>query len=229
MKPTDSTCWTLIRGAAAGEREDRDTFARLYAPAVRAYLAARWRNSPHHQDLEDTVQEVFVECFKQGGVLDRADPGKPGGFRAFLYGVVRNVALRFEAGNARERVGRFPSELDPDGLEGHEEALSLVFDRAWARSVMKEAAALHAEQARGGSDAARRRVKLLRLRYQEGLSVADIAELWDTQGERLHSDFTRARAEFRAALMEVLRFHHPGSREERKDIEQEYSHLISLL
>ena len=69
-----STCWTVIRGAAAGNPADRDAFARRYVRVVRAYLAARWRASPNLQDLDDAVQEVFVECFRHDGVLEQADP-----------------------------------------------------------------------------------------------------------------------------------------------------------
>ena len=34
--------------------------------------------------------------FPPGGVLDAAGTGRVTGFRAFLYGVIRNVAARFE-------------------------------------------------------------------------------------------------------------------------------------
>ena len=59
-------------------------------------LAARWRSSSQSSELDDAVQEVFVECFRAGGVLKRVDASRPGGLRPFLFGVVRNVALRFE-------------------------------------------------------------------------------------------------------------------------------------
>src|SRR5262245_7244949 len=68
----ESTCWTVTRGAALGSAGDREEFARRYLPVIRAYLSSRWRHSPHLRDLDDAVQEVFVECFGQGGVLARA-------------------------------------------------------------------------------------------------------------------------------------------------------------
>src|SRR5262249_31179656 len=103
----DSTCWTTLRDAAAGGGPAREEFASRYAPMVRAYLAARWRASPLLQELDDAVQEVFVECLRQGGALQNARADRPGGFRPFLYGLVRNVALRFERARARrhEREG----------------------------------------------------------------------------------------------------------------------------
>src|SRR5690349_11127268 len=101
MDRADSTCWTVIQGAAAGSATDRDDFVRRYSPVIRAYLTARWQNSTYRQEIEDGVQEVFLESFRHGGILERANPVPPGGFRPFLYGVARNVALRMEARLAR--------------------------------------------------------------------------------------------------------------------------------
>src|SRR5262249_33343292 len=60
----DSTCWTLLRDAAAGGEAPRAEFAARYAPVVRAYLAARWRGSHLLRELDDTVQDVFIECLR---------------------------------------------------------------------------------------------------------------------------------------------------------------------
>ncbi|MHC4579386.1 MAG: RNA polymerase sigma factor [Planctomycetota bacterium] len=123
---SSATCWTVIKGAAAGREEDRSAFARRYEPAVRAYLGARWRGSPHAADRDDAVQEVFFECFR--GVLERADPARQGGFRALLYGVVRNVALRFEERRAKRR--EVQASVD-ERVPAHDASLSDAFDRAW--------------------------------------------------------------------------------------------------
>src|SRR5215831_5732627 len=97
MSTPESTCWTVIRAAAAGSPADREELARRYLAVVRAYLAARWRGLNLRAELDDAVQEVFVECFRQGGALEAAGAGRVSSFRAFLYGVVRNVARRFES------------------------------------------------------------------------------------------------------------------------------------
>ena len=89
-----ATCWTLVQGAASGQREDRESFARLYGTPMRAYFAARWRCPADHPNVEDAVQEAFLECFREHGALDRLDSERKGGFRAYLYGVLRNIALR---------------------------------------------------------------------------------------------------------------------------------------
>jgi hypothetical protein len=43
------------------------------------------------------VEETFVECFRRGGALEVEGAGRVPGFRAFLIGVTRNVARRFES------------------------------------------------------------------------------------------------------------------------------------
>jgi hypothetical protein len=84
MPNAESTCWTIIRAAAAGSLSDREELARRYLGVVRAYLAARWRGTPMRPDLDDSVQEVFVECFRQGGAVEAAGAGRVPSFRAFL-------------------------------------------------------------------------------------------------------------------------------------------------
>ena len=113
----------MTRPGAIGPRRER--FARVYLPAVRAYLAARWRIGT--REVDDVAQDVFVKCFKANGLLAKADATRPGGFRAFLFGAVRNVALRREAG--WRPAGRLPADLPAD-----EPTLSRAFDRTWARS-----------------------------------------------------------------------------------------------
>src|SRR5215218_8624497 len=128
MSDRDSTCWTLLRDAAAGGEVPRAEFAARYAPVVRAYLAARWRGSPDRLgDLDDAVQDVFVECLRDGGLLERASADRPGGFRAFLYGAVRNVALRAEARRARQHA-RAGADVDLDGIPDGDDAPARAFD-----------------------------------------------------------------------------------------------------
>jgi RNA polymerase sigma factor (sigma-70 family) len=226
MEPADSTCWTVLHDAATGGARERAEFARRYAPMVRAYLGARWRSSPMLQELDDAVQDVFVECLRHGGVLERARPGQPGGFRAYLYGVVRNVALRVEQGRGRRREHQSPDGVESDALVAREEALSHVFDRAWARTIMREAATRQAEAAATRGEAAIQRVELLRLRFQESLPIREIARLWEADPVLLHREYARAREEFKAALLAVMTFHHPGSSAEAED---ECRRLLELL
>jgi RNA polymerase sigma-70 factor (ECF subfamily) len=216
----------VIRGAAAGCAEDRAQFARWYAPVIRAYLAARWRNSPCRQDLDDAIQEVFVACFQADGVLQRADPGRPGGFRAYLYGVVRNVALRLEARRDQDLARQAGAAVDLEQVAAGEADLARVFDRRWAIALVREAAARQAERARKAGAEAERRVELLRLRFHEGLPIREIARRWQVEAALLHHQYARAREEFQEALREVMACHQPGPPAE---VERACAELLGVL
>jgi RNA polymerase sigma-70 factor (ECF subfamily) len=225
MAPSDSTCWTLIRGAASGRERDREDFARLYASLVRAYLSARWTGTRRVEDLDDAVQEVFLDCFRDGGALERCERERPGGFRAFLHGVTRIVALRIERSGARRNAG-LREDIDLEGIEHDAPSLSRVFDRAWATTLLREASRALALRAEAEGPEALRRVDLLRARFEQGLPVREIARLWGADPAHLHKEYAQARREFRDALREVVAFHHPGSAAE---IERKCVELIDIL
>lgn len=214
----------MIRDAAAGEAQERERFAERYAPLVRAYLAARWASSSCREEMDDAIQEVFVECFRQGGILERVDASGGSGFRAFFYGMVRNVALRFEKRFALARK-RSPGQTpDPDRIAESEHGLSRVFDQAWATCLLREAGELQTRHAEAAGKEAVRRVELLRLRFQEDLPIREIARLWEIEPLRIHRQYQRARREFKEALVEVLSFHYPGTRAE---VEQRCVNLLA--
>jgi DNA-directed RNA polymerase specialized sigma24 family protein len=219
MFTSESTCWTVIRAAAAGSPSDREELARRYLGAVRAYLSARWHGSALRDDLDDATQEVFVECFRSGGAVEAAGAGRVPDFRAFLYGVVRNVSRRFESRPARA-AGPLPE------IAADEVSQSRLFDRAWAQAIMAEAARLQRQRAAEGGPEAARRVELLRLRFEENLPIRAIAERWGADPAWLHHAYALARQEFRAALLAVLAFHQPGSPAE---LEQEAATLLKAL
>ncbi len=226
MSHGQTTCWTVIRDAAGGDGAARAIFAERYEPIVRGYLLARWRSSPLLQEVDDVIQEVFVESFRDHGVLARADPEAGRGFRAFFYGVVRNVAKRAESRHGRRRdqqpaTGFFGESEDASG-----ERLSRLFDRQWATAMMREAASRQRELSQQAGEAARRRVELLRMRFHDGWPIREIARLWKTDPADVHREYARARKEFRQSLAEVVAFHHPGSAEA---VERECEELLELL
>ena len=199
---SDTTCWTLIEGAAAGQSYERGIFAERYAPVIRAYIAARWKKIGLDLDVDDACQDVFAECFRPNGPIHRADRSSPSGFRAFLYGVVRNVARRIEEADD-QTVPR--SDLpEIDRLEADETSLSRVFDRAWAVGMVREAAQRQAEMAESqGADAVRRHA-LLQLRFQDGLPIREIARRWNIEAKKLHREYGKAKQEFLQALRDVV-------------------------
>ncbi len=225
----DSTCWILIDGATRGDAKARDEFVRRYAPALRAYLLARWGDSPHAADVDDATQEVLLDCFRTDGALERFDPARGGSFRAFLYGIARNVALRFERGRARKRE---VSGSRVGDLAADETSLSRVFDRAYATGIVREAVRVHRDRARRtargarGGIGAERRFELLRLRFSENQPIREIATQWGIDAAVLHKEYARAREEFREVLLEVVASQRRGSPAE---VERECEALLDLL
>jgi RNA polymerase sigma-70 factor (ECF subfamily) len=216
----------LVRGAAAGDGPARGAFGVRYAPVMGAYLAARWRGTPLCGDVDDAVQEVFLECLREGGVLARAQDDRSGGFRAFLFGVVRNVALRFEQRHAKHAAQSGLQNIDLGSVPGREDALSRVFDRALARSIMREAAERQTAQAADRGEDAARRVELLKLRFYEGLPIREIAALWGVDAGELHRQYAKARQEFHSSLREVVSEHLPAS---AAQLDAECAQLLGLL
>ena len=221
MGSPDETCWSLIHAAAAGGDSHRTRFARTYETAMRAYFASRWRLPHLRERIDDAVQEAFVECFRAGGVLERADAQRPGGFRAFLYGVLRNVALRTEERVQRDAADTLKTEHDPAA----ETQLSEAFDRAWAAAIMRHAGDIQRERAARDGAEAQRRVELLHLRFHEGLPIREIARRWQMETLHVHRQYARAREEFHDALRAAIRFHAPDA----ANIDDECERMLAAL
>lgn len=220
------TCWTLLRDAAGGNGDARAEFSELYLPAVRSTLEARWRGRPEQNEVDDAVQEVMLECLRADGVVDRALERAENGFRAFLYGAIRNVALRTEKRRAAARDQPRSATFHADGHESPETSLSDLFDRQWAHALMREAGKRFRQRADENGGEARRRVELLELRFTEGLPIRDIAKRWDEDPARVHHAYARARDEFRQALREALEHHLPrGAGDLDGELERVLAHL----
>jgi RNA polymerase sigma-70 factor (ECF subfamily) len=216
----------MIRGAAEGRDRDREAFARRYRPVVQAYLRARWPSARLHGQVEDATQEVFVDLFKPGGALERLDESKGPSFRPFLYGVARYVALSHEQKAARRGAREDVAGSHVPEPAQDDEGLSVVFDRAWARAVMREAGEKQRVWASKQGEEALRRVELLDLRFVQHLPIRTIAERWEVPAEQLHRQYAKARKEFERALVEVVAFHHPG---ETGEVRRECRRLLALL
>ena len=222
MSTSESTCWTVIRGAAAGDSSDRaGTGPPLPRRRPGVPGGTRWQGSTLLVDIDDAGQEVFPRgvLLRQGGVLDAAIAGRVPSFRAFFYGVIRNVARRFES--RPTCAAALPADF-----AANEESQSRLFERTWARSVMVEAARLQRQRAHERGDEAVRRVELLRLRFEDNLPIRTIAERWGVPAAGLHHAYALARQEFKAALLEVVAFHQPGS---AREVEQEAAGLLKAL
>jgi RNA polymerase sigma-70 factor (ECF subfamily) len=210
MGELEVTHWSVIRRVRAGEIEARAEFARTYGPVVRAFLLARWRGTSLVSEVEDAAQDVFVDLLRPNGAVERADSTLPGGFRAYLYGVVRNVARRVEERRARRREVNVDSSFPPPEPANREEPVSHAFDRAWARSLLRQAAALQRARAAAAGPEALRRVELLQLRFARDMPIREIAALWGEDPARLHRMYAQAREEFKDAVRAVAEELEPG-------------------
>lgn len=198
--------WSMIERAAAGDRDARSRFGRTYLPVVRSFLRARWRGTALATELDDAVQEVFVECLRQNGVLSKAD-AECGDLRGLLFGVARNVAARFEE-RAKKRLGRGQAAGSAiDGIPAREPSLSILFDREWARTLMRLAGERMRARAENGSAGARLRIELMRLRFTESLSIREIAAQWEVDPDAVHRAYAKAREEFKACLRRIVAEH----------------------
>jgi RNA polymerase sigma-70 factor (ECF subfamily) len=211
----DTTCWSVVLGAAAGEAWDRETFSRLYAPVIKSYLAARWRVPFDAPEVDDATQEAFLQIFKPQGALGNLEPDRAGGFRAFLFGIVRNVALMTERSDRRRRARvQTESALVGEPHDGGDQSCDRVFDRAWVAAIAREAKELMARRAR--SKPSQKHIPaLLELRYAEGLPPREIAKRLGLETAQVYEGLRRAKEEYRTALLDVLSAHNPGvSRED---------------
>ena len=225
MYSPGETCWSVVASAARGDSRARSGFCRTYQPLVRAILVARWRGTPLLREVDDAVQDTFVECFRKDGSLQRADAER-GDFRGYLFGVVRNIARRVERVAQRERKDdAFPDSVLAT-IASQDDHFSVVFDREWARTLMREAADLMRARARAHGPGARLRVELLRLRFAEDRSIREIAAEWDMDADAVHRAHAKAREEFHGCLRQLVSFHAVRT---ESDLDAECLRILGLL
>ncbi len=222
MSRLDSTNWSLVMGAANAVPSDRDRFAQRYEPVIRAFLAARWRLSGHHERIDDATQEVFLRCFQDQGALHRVDRQHASRFRAYLRGVVNNVASEME-----RRRRRGPRECSAiDDIEKDQATLSRAFDRAWAEMVTAEAWELVARRLldkRTGEQ----RLHVLQLRYIDGLAPREIGSRLGLDPADVYRIIATGRYQFRIALLTIMSGYYPDA--EPRVLEDKCRELVELL
>ena len=185
MAPSDAE---LARDALAGsEAAYRDLVARYAAPAVNfIYRFIRDRAL-----AEDLAQEGFLRVYQR---LNTYDPERK--FSSRFFQVLRNITIDYL------RVNRVPTaSLDALEEEGHRGA---VVDR---ESASPEQAAQQGELANAMA-AALSRIRpeyreVVVLRYQEGLTHPEIAEILGLPSGTVKTHLHRARKELAEILSEA--------------------------
>src|SRR5262249_41336780 len=106
-------------------------------------------------------------------------------------------------------------------------SLASAFDKAWARSLLRDAARVMQSEARRLGDRALRRFELLEQRFQNGLTIREIAKLWNADPAVMHHEYATARREFRAALNSVVAFHQPQA--SASEVDKTCAELLAVL
>ena len=202
--------------------EARGAFAARYSSVIQGYLHARWRGKALSADVDDAMQEVFMACMRPGGLLEQADAGR-GDFRGFLYATCRNVALRLESKAASRHPGPGQETGWMERVPGQEADQGELFDRAWARAMVREARQLLVERAQDAD--ARRRAEILELRFGGDQAIREIAARWQVPAQEVHNAYRKAREEFSRCLRDVVAQSSPSL----TDVEGECQRLIALL
>lgn len=132
MSGFDTTRWSLIHAAQAGDASALESLSLRYRAPVVAYLRRRGFDA----DAEDLAQEVFLRLFGKG-VLDRA--ARPQGrFRGLLAGLTRNVVgdhLRRRSAKKRGS-GEVQALGDRDHHVAAPEEDEAAFDQEWMQHLL---------------------------------------------------------------------------------------------
>lgn len=147
-------------------------------------------------------QDVFAECFRVGGALQRFDPTRNGGIEAFLFGVTRNIARRCEHRSRK----RLPTQSDMlCTIETKETSVSEQLDRRWVVELIRCAWWKQHELALASGEAAHQRMQLLSLRFVCDLPVREIARSWNVEAAELHRELRKTKEEFLSSLSDIFR------------------------
>lgn len=173
----------LARQVDRARRGDGRAFRRLYrelAPPIEAYVARRVRDPA---DAEDLVARTFEKML---GRLDQFDPAR-GSARMWIFGIARHLVIDHHRAAGRN-APTDPILLDrgPAGDDGPLD--QLLRDEQNAR-LLELLEALPAE-----------RRELLALRFGEGLSTREIAQLLDLGEAAVRQRLSRTRRELERQL-----------------------------
>lgn len=201
MDITFLTSWQLVGLAGTDADGARRAFALRYESFVRRVLAKRWLGTEYGVDFDDAIQDVFVECFKAGGVIEKADPARGASFRTLLFQVTSHVAARFERTRRRDRAHTHdvtpPDDVPAPDLSGYE-----AVTREEVSDLVREA---HRRMATHHDAVVRERATLLDRHTCRGESILSIAGGDHAAAARLHREHSKAKKEWKAYLVEVVK------------------------
>lgn len=171
------------------QRGDRAAFRTLFerhVVSVRRFLVDLLRD---RAQADDATQETFARAHAQ---LDKVTDGS--GFRAWLFGIARNVAFEAHRRRLHEPLDAEDDDGVPDAVIPSPDPEAVLLDRELAGQF----------EAALGTLSAQRRAALL-LRLDHGLAYEEIAAAMGWSLPTVKNEIHRARLKLRAALLPHLR------------------------
>ncbi|MGE0324021.1 MAG: RNA polymerase sigma factor [Polyangiaceae bacterium] len=182
----------LFASWLAGDREAGEELIERHYDSVARFL--RTKAGPHADDL---VQRVFLVCLDKGGQF-RGDST----FRAFLFGIARNVVFEFIRGKVRD-AARAVEDVGSSSIMDLAPGLSTIaIQRAEQRLLVEALQRLPLDLQMA-----------IELYYWEELSVAELAEALEIPVGTVKSRLHRARELLRDEMNRI-----PASDQERESL-----------
>ena len=207
--------WALVGLIGENVPDAAREFAFRYDRFVRRVLTKRWLGTIYRTHFDDAVQDVFVECFKPGGVLAKADSSRGGAFRSLLFRVTCNVAARYERNHNRD-LRLISKELTD--THGEDSGAFLQITREEVAEVVSEALRRMSQHT---AVEVRERAQLLIQHSCDGQKIIHLAGGDTETAERLHRQHSKAKREFQTFLSEVIQSHYRAPPEDVETILKE--------
>ncbi|MDP2735674.1 MAG: sigma-70 family RNA polymerase sigma factor [bacterium] len=187
----------------AQAQADKEAFGDLYRKYFkRVKLYIRRRMGESYESAEDLAQETFLRAF------ERLSSFRSRGYSylTYLLRISRNLVVNFYRRHKEDRLSEFASEMlgEADGLEGE-------IDKAILAGFVKEALGKLPEKDR----------EILRLFYEEELSLRDIAKKEGKSENAVKLRLSRIRKRLGAALSEMTPFSPSGVSTYRRKVGRE--------
>lgn len=158
---------------------DKDAFATLYQKHIIPLIAYGSKLCPDRHQLKDQIQELFVELWNSRENLSDTDSVKFYLFRALRYKLMRLAKSRYQQAHIM-RIEAFPNEPQ---MEGSIETIIIEKEiQASNTALLKEAI----------SHLTTRQQEIIQLRFYQGFSNAQIAELMQMNQQSVSNLLYRA-------------------------------------
>ena len=169
--------------------------------ADRVYQYAYYRLNADRSEAQDVVQEVFLRAIKNIHSFD----GPENGFLPWLRGIARHVLAR--CFSEKKRCVCYPSQGCPSDSPAANSTMPFIREVADDQPAAPAILISREDILRVGVALATlppEWERVLRLKYYDGKSVADIAATVEASSKAVESLLHRAREGFRAAWKDVM-------------------------